>query len=205
MGLGASAKTTKQSEPIPPDTYQAVCYAVYDIGTHFSPIYEKKSHKIIIIWELPELMIEFERDGEKKTAPRVISKEYTLSIGEKSNLRKDLQCWRGRPFTDEELERFELKNLLGANCLLQIINTKKENGNIYSNISAILPLMKGMTKKANTADLQFFSMEEGMSLPEYTPKWIKEKIMASEEFIKHKASQGDDDIPPFDPDNDSPF
>lgn len=47
--------------------------------------------------ELPtELRVFSEKKGEQ---PLVIDKEYTLSMAEKSNLRKDLKLWRGKEFT----------------------------------------------------------------------------------------------------------
>jgi len=38
----------------------------------------------------------------------MISKRYTMSLGEQSTLRKDLESWRGKKFTPEELQGFDL-------------------------------------------------------------------------------------------------
>jgi hypothetical protein len=52
------------------------------------------------------------RDGR----PFAMFKNYTLSWSEKANLRLDLQSWRGKPFTQEEMRRFDLETILGAWC-----------------------------------------------------------------------------------------
>ena len=42
---------------------------------------------------------------------RTISATYTLSLGERSNLRKMLESWRSRAFTPEELQGFDLEKV----------------------------------------------------------------------------------------------
>ena len=54
--------------------------------------------------------------------PRTISPRYTASLNVKSVLRRDLSAWRGRDFTQAELEEFNLRNIVGAPCLLQVIH-----------------------------------------------------------------------------------
>ncbi len=206
MGLIANGKTKKNLDPVPADTYRAVCYAIYDIGTHVNPVFKSKNHQVIIIWELPDLLMDYEKDGVTKQMPRVISKTYTLSLGEKAILRRDLQSWRGRVFTEEELDGFDIKNLLGANGLLQVIVKKKEKGT-FAEVSTIMPLMKGMQKVEPATEKQFYSMQDGMDIPENTPKWIREKILSSLEFTGKSGSA--DEAPPIDtselPPDECPF
>jgi hypothetical protein len=72
-----------------------------------------------------------------------VSKFYTLSLNEKANLRKDLESWRGKAFSDAEIENgFDIEKLIGANCYLNIAQNDKGK----SVISAINPLPKGMEK-----------------------------------------------------------
>ena len=82
---------------------------------------------------------------EGKDLPRAISREYTLSLHKKANLRADLESWRGKGFTDRELEGFDLENILGKNCMLNIIHKQTEKA-IYANIVSVMPLMKNMQK-----------------------------------------------------------
>ena len=61
--------------------------------------------------------------GEMK--PRAISETYTNSLGEKANLRKMLENWRGRAFTQEEMDGFDLRNVLGKACMISVVHGTK--------------------------------------------------------------------------------
>ena len=73
-------------EPIPEGTYPGICYSIVDLGDQYSEKYDKVAHKCRITWEVVGETIEV--DG--KEINRSISKEYTLSLSTKSNLRADL-------------------------------------------------------------------------------------------------------------------
>lgn len=185
MPLIASNKSESHIEPIPPDNYQAVCFSVIDIGTHESEFkgVKKKLHKIIIIWEIPELRLTITKDGNESDIPRVISKTYTLSLSEKSNLFADLTSWRGVPFTEDELEAFDVFSVVGANCLLQVINKTNKDGRVYSNVANISKLMKGMAKlQPENNTLTYSMIEDGYTCPENIPDWITKQIKESFEY-----------------------
>lgn len=133
------AKEEKNYEAIPVGMQQAVCAMVCDIGTHQGEYQGKVTsrHQVVVIWELDEKKTEGQFAGE----PFQMSKFYTLSLGEKANLRKDLESWRGKPFTSEELQGFDLENLVGVNCFLNVIEDKDKQ-----RIAAIAPLPKNMPK-----------------------------------------------------------
>jgi hypothetical protein len=88
------------------------------------------------VWELAEKM----KDGR----PFMLSKSYTLSLHEKASLRKDLESWRGKAFTEAELTGFDLEKLITVNCLLNVAAYKKKNGSEGRKIASISPMMKGM-------------------------------------------------------------
>jgi hypothetical protein len=97
----------------------------------------KKQHKVNIVWQIEEL-----RDDNK---PFQVRKRYTLSLHEKAGLRKDLESWRGKPFTEAELEAFDLEVLIGVGCLLSIIHAPRiGGGEPYANIAAIMKLTKSI-------------------------------------------------------------
>lgn len=192
MPLKASSNSGSESriDPIPADMHHAVCYAVYDLGHHYSEKFDKWSHDCLVIWEIPELRIELEKDGQKQDLPRAISKKYTLSLGEKANLRKDLVAWRGRPFTEEELNGFDLKNILGKSCNLQVIHNHGKGANagkVYANINGIIPKMKGQPDLRPENPIVYFSIDDhgaGNPPPQGTPKWVADIIMDSREYKK---------------------
>ena len=68
--------------------------------------------------------------------PFAISKRYTLSTHTKSTLRKDLESWRGRAFTPEEEEAFDVANVCGAYCLLNVTHNQGGDGNTYANVGS---------------------------------------------------------------------
>ena len=77
--------------------------------------------------------------------PFLIKKDYRASLHEKAGLRKDLEAWRGRPFTNVELQGFDLENVVGAPCMLNVIHKQGSKGGTFSNIAGIMPLAKGFT------------------------------------------------------------
>jgi hypothetical protein len=75
-----------------------------------------------------------------------IAKEYTVSMGEKANLRKDLQTWRGKPYTPEQIDAgVPLDKLTGNHALLTVSHRTSGKGRTYANITAIVGIPKQMT------------------------------------------------------------
>lgn len=150
------AKENERDFPeLPVGNYQAVCYAVWDIGLREAEWKGKKyfAHKIIIGWEVTERITSAGDYNGKRYA---INAWYTLSLGEKANLRKHLTSWRGKEFTKEELKAFDIENLIGANCLLNIIHNEKGK----PKVAAVTPLISGVPKILPDASKD-------------TPKWVK--------------------------------
>jgi hypothetical protein len=140
MAIIAKTSGGGDFEPLPLGVTQAVCVFVEDIGTHESNFSGQvlQKHQIVICWELAEKMA----DGR----PFMISKFYTLSLHEKATLRKDLENWRGKPFTEAELAGFDVETLRGVNCMLNIVEHKKQDGTLTQKIGSIMPMIKGMAK-----------------------------------------------------------
>lgn len=152
--------------------YTGVASALIDLGLQENSMYKKTQRKVMIIWNIVGETITV-NDEE---LPRVISKEYTMSLGEKSTLRKDLEAWRGKVFSADELEGFDLRNIINTACQLQI-NAQEKNGKTYTNIAAIMAIPKG-TKIDTVDDTYIFDTYEPESWNNYDkiPNWIKEKI-----------------------------
>lgn len=198
MGLMAKDKGGGDFTPIPEDLHLAICYGIWDLGSQFTHFSDHPVHKVVIIWEIPNCRGEFERDGKKVNLPRVISKNYTLSLHEKANLRKDLESWRGRKFSEEELKGFDLKKLLAVPCQIQVLHNIKDD-KTYANIGAIIKAPVG-TKLTPENPLAFFSFEDNMGIPDNTPQWIADLIKKAEEYIgehrdEHNGEKNTEDIP----------
>jgi len=189
MGLIVKEKGVS-APPIDEGIYQAVCYCVIDLGTHFDQKWEKDSHKLHIGWEIPELRIMVDRDGVKVDLPRVISNRYTLSLGERATLRKHLEAWRGKKFTSTELEGFDIFSVLGANAQIQVTHSTSADGSrVYANIGAIMAIPKTMVSLKPENPPEVFSLADCSAedpLPD-VPEWLQEIIADSNEW---KALQG---------------
>ncbi len=206
MGLDAKDSGGQDFEPLSENIHHAVCSRIYDLGTQVNTMFGGEDHKILITWEVPGETIEI--DGED--VPRIISHEYTLSLHKKANLRRALEAWRGKKFSEGELEKgFKVEKLAGANCQLQIVHVKKDD-KTYGNISAIMALPKGTKKLDAYNGTHVYKIEDGQNFPESTPEWIKKKILNSKELksaelkgMGETASQAneqddiDDDSIPF--------
>ena len=197
MGLVAP-KVKSNIPPIEPKTYQAVCYGIVDLGTHYSEKYKKESSQIAILWELPRCRVTTEHDSYS----RVINGIYTFSYAPKSNLRKILDSWRGKVMTKEEENTFDLFTMLGKSCLLQVVNKEGSDGKIYSNIGNITSLMDGMDElKAERPFIEYAMADNGWDVPATVPDWLIEKIKKSKEFINYQPTvtepeaEPEEDIP----------
>ncbi len=185
MAITAKKGEGFERELIPAGNYVARCYRMIEIGTIPNEYMgeTKMLHKVRIGWELPlELKVFKEENGEQ---PMVIDKEYTLSLGDKANLRADLKSWRGKDFTAEEIDAFDITKLIGAPCMLNIIhvNGKKDATKVYQQISGITPLPKGFKcpDQINTSfvfELDNFDKDKFEALPEF----IRKQILESEEY-----------------------
>lgn len=162
----------------------AVCVGVWELGTQHSPIFDKDMKKVLIMWEVPDETIKIEEEEK----PLVISKIYTASLKQNANLRQDLEAWRGKAFTDEELANgFDLRQILGKGCQIQIIHQPSKTGDkIYANITGIMTLPKGV-KTPTPQNKPIYYEIETEEIPEGTPEWIKKMIMSSKEFQARKG------------------
>ena len=174
--------------PIEAGVQHAVCIGVIDLGTQpqSNPMY-KPHRKVLLTWELPNQKITVKsKDGlAEMEMPRVISDDYTMSLGTKANLRKMLDVWRGRPFTPDELASFDLSKLIGVNGLISIVHNKSKDGTkTYANVSSVSPLMKGMPKLTPENKTLVWDLPPSgpITFPPEMPEWIQNKIKNSEEY-----------------------
>lgn len=159
MAIIARAPETKFT-PAPEGLHQAVCVDVHDIGLQKTPWGEK--HKVLLVWQIDALN---EQTGKRFD----VRAYYTNSLSEKANLRRDLECWRARKFTKDELDGFDLEKLLGANCQLQIVHNLGDEGQTYANVQAIVPYNSKLGPKLQSQDyvrLQDRAKAQGNGTPQ---------------------------------------
>jgi len=184
MGIYAEKKES-EFQSVKPGTYVARCYRMIEIGTIKEDYMgqEKQQQKVMVTWELPtELAVFDEAKGEE---PYAVSKTYTLSMHEKANLRKDLESWRGKGFTEDEANKFDISVLVGKPCLLsiQLQQSKSNPGRSYTVISSISPLMKGQECPPQINETKILSYDNfNWELFDNLSDYTKDKIKSSIEF-----------------------
>jgi hypothetical protein len=148
--------------PAPEGLHQGVCADVVDLGEKLNTFKNVLQHKVRIVWQLDVF-------DEENRRPFEISKQYTNSLHEKATLRTQLEAWRGRRFTDEELKGFDLEKLIGANCQIQVVHVLADNGKTYANVQALVPLSKNMPKMRVSDDFVRYAdrgISRGLSAPQ---------------------------------------
>lgn len=172
-------------ELIPANNYVARCIGMIHIGTIEEVIQGqvKKLDKVRITWELPYELKTFDKD--KGEQPLVFSSEFTLSLSDKANLRKMLESWRGKPFTAEEAESFDITKLIGKTCMLNIIHeaSKKDPTRIFEKLSSIAAVPKGTTVPAQINPTRILSYDDfDFDYFNSLPDFIKEKMQKSDQY-----------------------
>jgi hypothetical protein len=182
-------KKESNIESIEPGTYTALCVGVIDLGVQFNEKFKNYSAKIMFIFEIASERIEV--DGVSK--PRWLSKEYTLALGEKSNLTKILTAWRGKAITDEEeAEGIDTSSLIGQGCMIQVI-IKNEK---YNDITSIIQLPKGVPVPPAENDILLFDMADwNNDIFDKIPTWIQDKIKKSTQYQEKHLTMEKIDIP----------
>ena len=173
---------------VPPGMHLARCYRIVDMGTQQSTWQGKTKFQ-------PKVMFQFEVHSEdadgnplltEKGEPLSISKNFTASFFDTAKLRTELENWRSRAFTEEELRGFQLKNVLGVWAMLSVVREKGQDGKDYTNISSINPVPSNI-KRAGLPNghnpLKAFDLDEpDMELFETFGQKMKEKIQNTPEW-----------------------
>lgn len=172
--LAKESSNTMEFETVPAGVYTALCYRVIDLGTQTTEYLGemKDGHKVMISWELFG-------EGARMTDGRPFSvhKQYKLSLHEKSTLRKDLEAWRGKKFTKDELDGFDVSNVLGTACMMQVVLS--EDGK-FANVGSIMAT-KEKPVGENEPVLFIIEDEKTHGVWENLSKNLQEKILGSPE------------------------
>ena len=183
-------------KPVPAGLHLARCYRIIDLGTQRSEYegIEKHQRKIMLGWELHGKDDEGNELVTDRGDPLAIFKNYTLSWNDKANLRIDLQNWRNKPFTEEEMRRFDIQTILGAWCMLTVIQRPGKNGKLYANVKAVSPVPSviksaGLPPAINVNQV-FRLADPDLELYETFGKGLKAMIEASPEWQAYQGKKG---------------
>lgn len=204
MAIIVSADSSTPRQNVSAGSHIARCYSIADVGTH-EDVYQGKPRSrrtVRISWEIPGET--FEKDG--KVQPLSIHRSYTFSLGEKAALRKDLENWRGRPFSAEELKAFDLSKLLGQPAMLSVIH-KTEDGKTYANVSGVSKPPKGLECPPQVnPSFEYSVAAHDQAAFDKLPDFMKDLIRKSKEYLDSlKAAAGPDTAAPAGESDDVPF
>ena len=202
--------TQKDFKIAPAGLHMARLYSIIDLG-HQSVEWSgetKIMHKVVLTFELHG----DDNNGKPlKTddgKPLIVSKRYTVSLGDQATLRKDLESWANKKMSSTDRINFDLKTLLNKFCMVNISHS--EDGK-YANISGISPIPSALKNAVPDGINQinhFWLHNYDQAKFDALPKYYREKIMESSEwrgskkkieevdgFPKSLADIPDDEVP----------
>lgn len=149
--MTTATKTHRPDEVVAKDTgggfdahpegqFAVACVDVVDLGTNVEVFPGQEPR------EVPKVALVF-ASGERQDdgSLTLITTEMTNSANEKANLRKFLESWRGKSYTNEQVEAgLPISKLWSVNALLSVEHVTTRKGKKFAKISSISPLPKAM-------------------------------------------------------------
>lgn len=172
-----SAKGGKEFHKASAGTHLAVCTLVADVGLQpgFGVNPEPKV-RVFFKFEIPSERLKYEKDGVEVEGPAVIYHNYTASMNPKANMRKGIESWRGAKFTDSEAEQFDIRNLVGKTCMIQVVHTPDGQ---YANVANIMAPPKGTAKLKPEGKTVYYGPDDDRQyddLPNFLRKKVDEQL-----------------------------
>jgi hypothetical protein len=183
--------TPREFKPVPAGAFIGRAFGLVDLGTQTVQTQEGEKH-------LPKVRLMVELFGEDSdgnpltvevdgvTKPMVVSKIYTASLHAKSNLTKELNAWRGKAFTPDELKGFNISKLVGAYGLFNITHNQSKDGTkTYANIAGVSPLPSALknSKPAPVHENVIFDFDAPSDeVFAALPEWLQGTISQSPEY-----------------------
>lgn len=202
--------TQKDFKIAPAGLHMARLYSIIDLG-HQSVEWSgetKIMHKVVLTFELHGDDNEGKPLKTDDGKPLIVSKRYTVSLGDQATLRKDLESWANKKMSATDRINFDLKTLLNKFCMVNISHS--EDGK-YANISGISPIPSALKNAVPDGINQinhFWLHNYDQAKFDALPKYYREKIMESSEwrgskkkieevdgFPKSLADIPDDEVP----------
>ena len=174
--------------PVEPGTYTAICVHAIEIGEQMTTFQGSKSYKNQVLYCF-ELVGEFiEINGEKQ--PRVLSKTFNIPKNQKSEnsgLRKFVESWKGKKFTNDEWLEFDTNDVVGQECMLGVV--LNDTGE-YSNIDSVVGMPKGFSAGSPISELIKFDIDPwSQEAFEKLPDWAQERVKKSTQYQKDHAPE----------------
>lgn len=181
--------TTPERDLVPEGNHIARVYSIIHEGVipgEYQGV-PNELDKVRIRFELPTETKVF-KEGEEPM-PFSIEKQYTLSMGSKSNLRPVVEGIVGSKLTDAEAYGFDIADLMGRACMLNVVHALSKKGTQYAAIQGTAPLPKGIQAPPQVNPPFILDFDENWSEDKFNvlPLFIREEIASSNNY-KRKFS-----------------
>ena len=167
--------------PVEPGVYIAVCVYSIDLGEQLCEYKDKTksyNNQVRLGFELIGETVEI--DGKQE--PRVLSRTLNFTQSKNGGLRKFVQSWLGKTFTDDEFRELDTNDLVGTPAQLSVV--LNESGE-YANIDTIMQLPRGMAAPSPASALIRYDMEPwDDDAFAALPDWAQEMIKKSTQYQK---------------------
>lgn len=187
--------TQKEFKPHPKGPVLARCLYVLDLG-------EKVAEWQGVTKLKPCVQFVFYTGVMKENGEPFLltSKEFTNSMGEKANLRKFLEAWRGAAYTQEQVKRpIDLDRLIGQAVQLTVDHATSKKGNTYATIVSVSPVLPQVMEHVPKVPSPV------PPVPQYLLDRIAEYAKESAEYRERIGVPAPGDEPPPQDDDDLPF
>jgi hypothetical protein len=174
MPLNVRNDAARDFRRVPEGIHTAVCDMVVDCGIQPAGKFRPR-HQVYVRWEIPAERVAWtDSRGGTREGPMSIGKFYTASLSEKATLRRDLENWRGRPFTRGELQGFDLFEVLGTACRLVVTHASRGE-ETFAHVSGVMGYPREAPQPRPEYRLVRYSSQEPEQFDEL-PQWLREKV-----------------------------
>lgn len=189
MSIQSPIKGGKEFEIPPRGNHVARVYQIIHIGTIPSEWQgQTRDRDVVRIgFELPLELRTF-KEGEDKKPMVINTGNITNSMGEKSKLRPLVEGIIGTRLHEEEAPYFELTDILGMECMVNIVHETKGD-KTYARIASTAPVPKGMNVPEAINAPYVLDFNDNWSEMQYRdlPQFLKDMIASSKEYKKLKG------------------
>jgi hypothetical protein len=134
--------TSTSFTPAPEGQHQAVAVDVIDLGERVEQFQSNPArivHKVALVYQIDE-------ENPETGKPFEIAVEKTVSFNSKAGLRKWVEAWRGKAYTEDEAKQqgAPLHKMVGVNGFIVIEHKVSKGGRTYGLASNIMPKPKNV-------------------------------------------------------------
>lgn len=109
---------------------------------------EQRGDRLTFVFQVADIG----EDQRRKEITQMINLSRVDPLHKRTNLRKFLEQWRGRPLTDEQCQAFDVSRLRGVCGWLTTSVGQSRQGREFAKLEHVGPLQRGEQKLAVSAD-----------------------------------------------------